>query len=81
MNYTNKDYKKTKYDSYNKIRHGFNFLPYVSIGVTTGLGINAGIGLIIPISDRSVIGGSFSWHNSNKFMRYFSFGFMLGGAF
>jgi hypothetical protein len=69
------------YESYNTMEKGFHLLPYATVGVTTGMGINAGFGLFIPVTYNIVIGGAFIWHNPIESIQYFSFDFMFGWKF
>ncbi len=69
------------YESYNSIERDFLLIPYATIGMTSGLGINSGFGLIIPITYNIVIGGGLLWHYPIESFQYFSFNFMFGWRF
>jgi hypothetical protein len=60
---------------------GRSFYPFVSFGITSNIGFNAGAGLILPITDRFIIGAGLTWHYDADITKYFSFSFMFGWGF
>jgi hypothetical protein len=69
------------YNSFSFLDLSRSFYPYLSVGVTSNIGFNAGAGLILPITDRFIIGAGLVWHYDTDITRYFSFNFMFGWGF
>jgi phage-related protein len=66
---------------FSSLQPGRSFYPYATFGFTSSIGFNAGAGLIIPITDRFIIGAGFVWHYDTDITKYFSFNFMFGWGF